>query len=106
MAREPVSMKSFLKGSTYVAFGCWSLAVVAGTFAAGESPDKKKTLPPAVSRTIDFDKDVRPILQERCYSCHGEDKQEGDLRLDREEDAPKGASRARSSFPAKAIKVG
>ena len=29
-----------------------------------------------------FEKDVRPILVERCQGCHGEQKQKGDLRLD------------------------
>ena len=36
---------------------------------------------------VDFVRDVAPILQERCVSCHGADKQKGDLRLDRKEDA-------------------
>jgi hypothetical protein len=29
-----------------------------------------------------FEKKVRPILVERCYACHGEEKQKGGLRLD------------------------
>lgn len=32
---------------------------------------------------IDFHRDIAPILEERCWSCHGEDAQESDLRLDR-----------------------
>jgi hypothetical protein len=35
---------------------------------------------------VDFVKDIRPILAQRCYECHGEKKQKGDLRLDRKED--------------------
>src|SRR4051812_46420077 len=27
-------------------------------------------------------KDIQPILADRCYSCHGPEKQKGDLRLD------------------------
>ena len=38
------------------------------------------SMPPAASRTVDFVKDVQPILSERCYSCHGPDKQKGELR--------------------------
>ncbi|MCA9120033.1 MAG: PSD1 domain-containing protein [Planctomycetaceae bacterium] len=31
---------------------------------------------------IDFVRDVEPIFSARCYSCHGPDEQEGQLRLD------------------------
>ena len=31
---------------------------------------------------VDFEKGVRPILEERCFDCHGEDKQKSHLRLD------------------------
>ena len=37
---------------------------------------------------IDFNRDIRPILSEQCYSCHGPDKtkREADLRFDSEAD--------------------
>lgn len=44
-------------------------------------------LPPPVSRKVDFEKDVQPILSARCYSCHGPDKQKADLRWDVKEKA-------------------
>ncbi len=31
---------------------------------------------------LDFDRDVRPVLEARCASCHGPDKQKAGLRLD------------------------
>jgi cytochrome c553 len=31
---------------------------------------------------VDFNRDIRPIFSERCYSCHGAEKQKGGLRLD------------------------
>ncbi len=31
---------------------------------------------------IDFQRDIAPILEERCWYCHGEDEQESGLRLD------------------------
>ena len=37
-----------------------------------------------------FSKDVHPILQERCFSCHGAEKQKGELRLDSQEAILKG----------------
>ena len=32
--------------------------------------------------TVDYLRDVRPLLKERCFSCHAALKQEGNLRLD------------------------
>ncbi|MEM0927357.1 MAG: DUF1549 domain-containing protein, partial [Planctomycetota bacterium] len=31
---------------------------------------------------VDFERDIAPILEERCWYCHGEDEQESGLRLD------------------------
>ncbi|MEY4831287.1 MAG: hypothetical protein RLZZ562_3083, partial [Planctomycetota bacterium] len=36
---------------------------------------------------VDFVREVAPILQAHCVSCHGADKQKGDLRLDAREHA-------------------
>ncbi len=34
------------------------------------------------AQTVDFERDVAPILDEKCAHCHGEDEQESGLRLD------------------------
>jgi len=47
---------------------------------AADSPGT--VLPPPASRPVDFTKDIEPILSDRCYSCHGPDKQKADLRWD------------------------
>ena len=54
-----------------------------GLFAARSSYSAR-----ADSR-IDFDREIRPILSEYCYACHGPDAKarKADLRLDRKEDA-------------------
>jgi cytochrome c553 len=48
-----------------------------GSIPAGEA---KKT--PSAAAAQFFETKVRPILVENCYSCHGEKKQRGSLRVD------------------------
>src|SRR5688572_18434805 len=47
-------------------------------------------LPPASSVKVDYDKDVRPLLSQNCYSCHGSEVQQSDLRLDLRQNALRG----------------
>src|SRR3972149_3049868 len=55
---------------------------------------------PAVAEDIDFVRDVRPILQKHCYSCHGAVKQKSSLRLDIKSEALKGGETYGPSFVA------
>ena len=50
-----------------------------------------------LSAKIDFNRQIRPILSEHCFACHGLDDPQGGLRLDFAEFAYKGG---RSGFPA------
>jgi ankyrin repeat protein len=45
------------------------------------------TLPPAADRKVDYQKDVRPLLAEKCYGCHGDVVQQSGLRLDLRQNA-------------------
>jgi ankyrin repeat protein len=46
----------------------------------------------ATPARVDFVRDVRPILEEHCYECHGPDKQMNGFRLDRRRDAMRGGT--------------
>jgi len=46
---------------------------------------------PAVTPALEYNRDIRPILAENCFACHGPDSaaRKADLRLDRRDDAIK-----------------
>jgi mono/diheme cytochrome c family protein len=56
-----------------------AVAVAEITATAAESP--KTQLVTAVSRTVDFETDVLPILKARCVDCHGSEDPEGEFRI-------------------------
>ena len=39
-------------------------------------------LPPAITRSVDFERDVQPIFAQSCLECHGPKKQKSDFRID------------------------
>ena len=53
------------------------VALILVTASAARADD----LPPAASRRIDFEHDVRPIFMKSCTRCHGAKTQKGGLRL-------------------------
>ena len=57
--------------------------------------------PPGAADLEFFEKKVRPVLVERCYECHGEEKQKGGLRLDSREGMLKGGDTGPAIVPGK-----
>jgi mono/diheme cytochrome c family protein len=45
--------------------------------------DAVPALPPPAQKQVDYARDIQPILASRCYRCHGQEGQEGGLRLHR-----------------------
>lgn len=57
---------------------------------------------PSMAAGVDYVKDIQPLLEKHCYSCHGPDKQKADLRLDVKAAAMKGGdSHAPNIIPGK-----
>lgn len=49
---------------------------------ASDEKAKPREIPATAKQKIDFVKHIKPILDSRCVACHGEESQEGRLRLD------------------------
>ena len=75
-------------GATWLRFVLAGLAGIFGglTGRAGEADTDKSGRNP---KPIDFNRDIRPILADKCFKCHGPDARErkGKLRLDNRRDA-------------------
>ena len=61
------------------------LSSVASLPVAAQTP-----LPPPAQTSVDYDKDVRPLLAQHCYGCHGPEVQQSGLRLDQRQPALRG----------------
>lgn len=82
-AREPLPL-----GHTLISFRFHLLALAPALLAAmaglraAEPEVGPVELPAAARHTVDFDREIRPLLEARCVSCHGPERQKGGLRLD------------------------
>ena len=85
----PQTLLSRLSPSKWVRIGCISLVLLLLGLTVA--------LQPAYAEKLQFDRDIRPILSDKCYACHGPDPavRQANLRLDTKE----GAFSAPSGYP-------
>lgn len=75
------------------------------TAALTDSPEKgASAIPPVanVQQAMVYTHMVQPLLKNRCYSCHGSEKQKGKLRLDSREFMLKGGEEGKALVPGSA----
>jgi cytochrome c553 len=75
--------------------------LMAGVILAGVSVLRAADLPAPADRKVDFSRDVKPLLAKHCWSCHGAEKQESGLRLDRRAALLAGGDSGKAVVPGK-----
>ena len=76
--------------------GCVSLP---GALCAGQAPARIAELPPPASGTVEFRRDIYPLLETRCVQCHGRGKAKGGFSLENRSTALDGGSTGPAIVP-------
>ncbi len=98
LVSPPRVSRAFLSGIMFVL-----CALLLRSVAAQENTtDYSDQLPAALDRTVDYLTEIQPLLKKSCYSCHGQEKQEGGLRLDVRKHALQGSDQGAVMIPGKA----
>ncbi|MDB6015896.1 MAG: Planctomycete cytochrome [Pedosphaera sp.] len=72
------------------------------SLSAAEVDESK--LPPPASVTIDFSRDIKPILENSCFRCHGPEKPRSNFRLDNRDAALRGGDNGVDILPGNSAK--
>ncbi len=78
-ARSTTLRFGTIAGRVALCLGLAAAAVVLGPSAEAEAGDAKSE---SESKPVDYLREVKPLLDKRCYACHGALKQKAGLRLD------------------------
>lgn len=98
---SPSTISPLLGIITMMRIGCILLALAYGVPALAGAAIDLSRLPAPAERTIDFVKDIQPILSASCYNCHGPKRAEAGLRFDRRREALKGSENGPVILPGK-----
>jgi mono/diheme cytochrome c family protein len=74
---------------------------LSASLAAQSQLSPATQLPPAAAVRVNYDKDVKPLLAQNCYGCHGPSAQQGGLRLDLRQNALRGGDYGPVIIPGK-----
>lgn len=80
-----------------------ALACLPGASLAATEMDPSK-LPPPASKTVDFTRDIQPLLQAHCLKCHSDEKPKSSFRLTSRQNALKGGEHRIDLIPGKSGK--
>jgi ankyrin repeat protein len=61
----------------------------------------QSAMPPPATAAVDYEKDVKPLLAQNCYACHGAEAQQSGLRLDLRQNALRGGDYGPVIIPGK-----
>ncbi len=81
--------RQWLMGAGALALGIMALGLGMGRSSVASDHEKPGRAAGAESRAVSYLNEVRPILAQHCFGCHGPDEaaRKGKLRLDRKDDA-------------------
>jgi Protein of unknown function (DUF1549)/Protein of unknown function (DUF1553)/Planctomycete cytochrome C len=64
-------------------------------------PEQLAKLPPAATHTVDFSREIKPLLEASCIKCHGRGKAKGGWAIDNRETFLKGGDSGPAAIPGK-----